>query len=194
MSISRIFVENDAIAFFDVEKPKSRVIDVSDISKISKGELHSQLYNFLIGKKEASYFETHNHKEDVRTVSVTTPCIVFCAYINNGDGTLKSSGVFHSDKRAYLTDGLDKLIDGVRSNSDVPVILKAVGGDCTTKYRGEEGMKEIRDYLRALRNEKNIFMDPSYMLFTEGYCRITEFDPKTGQVITYLKGERKAVL
>jgi len=196
LKIPRIFIANDAIAFFDVYNPKTKPIDVSTIVKRSTKVHDEQQYNYMVASLfegiNVEYFDTHNYEEEIRTVSVTTPCIIFCAYTNNGDGTVRSSGVFHSLGNLNLREGLDKLINGVKSNSNEKIIIKAAGGD--TEHRNTKDLDEIRDYLRMLQKNDGVFTDPAYLLFEKGSWRVTEFNPRSGQLITYLNKEDKTIL
>ncbi len=212
-----IFVENDAFAFFDVKEPtlspgqeadkwfgkgdsieKAEMIDVEKI-KYNPFDIHwKQPYNFLVDENCIRYFRRGNYEGRLWTVSVTTPCIVFCAYTNE-DARTKPSGVYHfcppyphdsSDYKRRLTNNLSNLVDTVRRTEGEEVIVKGIGGDCD-----KLSQQEIRDVILKTLNRKGLKAKPSHFMLGEGYDRITEFHPNINRLVTYFdNSEDRTVL
>jgi hypothetical protein len=61
----------------------------------------------------------------LRTVSVTDPCTVFCAFTKDENSLVKSSGVYHAI--GYTRSNLKKLVRTVRSQNNEQVTIKVAG-------------------------------------------------------------------
>lgn len=181
----RIFVDNDALAFFDIIKSKSP-IDVEKIKQEPIKNLHGQPYVFLVEEAKTNYFRIGGHKSPLYTVSVTTPCIIFCAYTTE-NGRIKSSGVYHWNASS-LEDKLHELIDTITSTHDEQVTVKAAGR--------EKDDQCYRNKITEILVEKNVKIEPSYLLLGGGKYRVTKFYPQSGQLITYLeyKPQHKTII
>jgi hypothetical protein len=212
-----IFVETDAFAFFDVNGPtispeqevgkwfdedgnieNNEIVDIEKIKDNPIEHLYNQPYNFLVDENCIRYFRRGDYKGRLWTVSVTTPCIVFCAYTARNIRN-KPSGVYHfyppypPDNllfKSRLRKNLSNLIDTVRQTEREEVIVKAVGGDYD-----ELSPQEIRDAIVKTLKTKNLKAEPSYFLLEEGHHRITEFHPNIDKLITYFENsEDKTIL
>lgn len=197
LPVPRIFVGNDAIAFFDVNNPDKKPISIAEVKGKPTKELHGQQYNHLVQKDETHYFRTDDYGDHLQTVSVASTCVVICAYTTGETGRVKSSGVYHSIMSSSLEDRLYKLIDSVRPEPTESVIVKAAGGsplkvvingiDCSKKYTQ-------RDSLPYLLAKRGVTIKPEHILLG-GFMRIVEFYPRSGQLITYFaNSEQKNVL
>lgn len=165
----RIFIDNDSIAFFNVDEPSNgeKLIDELPGSPIL--ELYGELYNSIVLSTKVEYFR-FNDVEFLETISVTSMCTVFCAYTME-NGSVKSSGVFHR----WFKDGrLEMLIDGVKSHPEEEVFVKGTG----SYGRGRKWIRNICESHRAQFNPEN---------FVLGKCsyRRTKFNPLTGELTTY---------
>lgn len=223
LSMPRIFVDNDALVFFDVNNHGNKEpISVAEIKGKPTKKLYGQEYNYLVDEKEICYFRTDGYEDHFETVSVTNPCIVFCAYATDENGRIKSSGVYHAASMPFFDvirefliarsgvyhaasmppseefqKRLYKLIDTVKSGSDGRITVKAAGSDAAENY-----LQEIRDDLTELLAARDIKIEPEHLLLGGGlvnrlteFHRITEFHPQTGQLITYLSNSnQKTVL
>lgn len=179
LSTVRIFVDNDALAFFDVNNPPNKPTDVAKIIHNPTEVFRNQQYNFLV--EEINYFSIGEYKDSLCTVSVTGPCIVFCAYTNE-NGRIKSSGVYHAESmppQQTFQERLYKLIDTVRSNPNEQVTVKATGSDAI-----EKELQKLRDDIINLLAAKDVKIKPEHILLGGKDCRVTEFHPLSGQLIT----------
>ena len=175
----RIFVDNDALAFFNVYVKGKEVLDLSKLLGEEK-EKYGEYYNFMVEKNSACYFNTTNHNGNIRTVSVATSCIVFGAYTINKKGEIQHSGVYHAlsiPHEERFKHKLYQLIDAIRQDKYTSVRIKAAGSD-------KEGIdiKEIIDELNRLMKDKNLELDIDNSVLGGGYHRVIEFDPLSGQL------------
>lgn len=189
----RIFVGNNGIAFFDVNNPPVEPTDVVKIKDLPAEIMYSeehycQIYNFYVKERETHYFTTNNYKGNLETVSVTAPCIVFCAYTIDKNGGVKSSGVYHAHSmppKKFFKDRLYKLIDTVRSTHNEDIIMKGAG-------RSEsEDLKKIKKDLEKILAEKGVKIKPEDLLLGGSKYRITEFHPKRGKLVTYFTDKER---
>ena len=107
---ARIFVENDALVFFNVPSPWGRPGDKYTLVDILREpEKFSKLKNgtgyainlkadFSVQENSTSFFNTENYHGRIETASCITPCIVFCAFTRNQDKSIKSVGVYHASR------------------------------------------------------------------------------------------------
>jgi len=124
----RIFVGNSSIAFFDVEHEDSAHLDqLQDTAYPEEyGEPHTDMVSGV------AHFKSGRKRSYVTTVSVTSPCVAFLAYIPDKKGRVIRSGVYHSyplppTNKQFHAD-LKNLIDGVYGDgSHGPVHLKFAG-------------------------------------------------------------------
>jgi len=193
-SIPRIYVDNNALAFFDVENPSERITNIQEIKGNPVKSNWNQDYNFSVLKEQTHYFRTKRQSGSLSTVSVTGPCIVFCAFTMGKTGRPKSSGIYHAyslPPSERFESRLKRLIDEVRKRPYEKVIVKAAGGNGYTK----ETQETERD-ISILLDERDAVMDPKYFLLGHGRIRVTEFYPMTGQLITWpdRKSDKKIVL
>lgn len=193
LSMPRIFVDNDAIAFFDVNNFDEELISVAEIKDEPAEKLYGQQYNHLVNEDKIHYFRTDGYEGPFGTVSVTTSCIVFCSYITDENGRIKSSGVYHAESMPPSEEfqkRLYKLIDTVKLELDGTVTVKVAGSD-----RDERGLQKIREDLTKILAAKDVKIEPEHLLFGGGSYRITEFYPRNGQLISYFSNsEQKTIL
>jgi hypothetical protein len=200
----RIFVDNDALAFFDINHHSllkklgiDKPTDVAEIENkpfefIFYEDPYTQKVNFSVKENKIHYFRVGNYLNPFCTVSVTGPCILFCGYTTEKDGGVKSSGIYHAlsmppeeafQKRYF------KLIDTVRSNPNERVIVKAAG-----RNYSEEDCEKIREDLIELSTVKDVEIKPEHILLG-GPVRINEFYPQKGQLVTcFYDGKEKTTL
>jgi len=197
----RIFVENDAVALFDTRITASglsglttKILGPTDVAKAAKNPvyyLHEQPYNFLVRECKVRHFRTREYSEPLCTVSVTSPCIVFCAYTTEDSG-VKSSGVYHAysmPPTISFQERLYTLIDAVRPKPGEDIIVKAIGSD-----KSEKDLKNLRSNIERVLAGRKIETNSSHFLLG-GPCRVTEFYPLSGELVTRLEGsEQKAVI
>lgn len=187
-----IFVDNDALAFFDVNKSTNGTTDVAELNDKSIKEFYGQLYNFLVHPKQDHYFRTDNYKGPLRTISVTSPCIVFCAFITDGNGGIKRSGVYHADTmppKDFFQNRLYELIETVRLEPHERVTVKAAGSDGSKKH-----LQEIREDITKILAAKDIEIELEHLLLGGGSYRRTEFYPRTGQLVTYFSNSQQKTI
>ncbi len=184
-----IFVDNDAFAFFNaLNTPKSptpvKVIDEEPLQK-----LFGQLYNFML-LRETHYFRTGGYNGEVRTVSVTTPCIVICAFTKYQDGRIRSSGVYHANTfspTSLFQNRLYKLVNTVRVEPNQAVTIKAAGGHGNGKR-----LQELRNDIRHFMSQKSVEVyEKNVLLGGNSSYRVTKFYPQTGELVTYYLGNSK---
>jgi len=179
----RIFVDNDALVFFDVPNPPSKSTDIAKIENEPIKENWDQKHNFLVCEKETHYFRTGQYNALFCTVSVTGSCIVFCGYTTHGDGMIKPSGVYHAESlppTKTFQKRLYKLIDTVQPVPNGQITLKAVGND----YKGED-LRKLRRDLAKILTAKNVKIQPKHLILGGKSWRVTEFYPQNSQVVTY---------
>lgn len=189
----RIFVDNDALAFFDVKNPPSEPTYVADIKDRPMKIRYFKPYNFLVEFDKTHYFRVGEIENSVGTISITTSCIVFAAFTTDDNGKVKSSGVYHAVRKVPFEgykERLYKLIDTVRLEPDDIVTFKAAGSDDDEEY-----CQRIRKYLTEISSEKGVKIKPEYLIIGGSWDRITEFYPKTGQLVTYFSNsEQKTII
>ncbi len=194
----RIFVDSDALAFFDVpRKPFFR--RATDVAKLENNYFHTvldrwsyaQKVNFSVEKYKVHYFTIGDYASPFCTVSVTGPCIVYCAYTTGEDGGIKSSGVYH----AFVTPSEEafqknyfKLIDTVRSRPGEIITVKVAGREYSREYCEETKNKLIK--LLAVKDVKIKLENISL----GGPIRIIEFYPQTGQLATRYYNEKQKTI
>lgn len=191
----RIFVANDGMAFFDVNNPKKEPTNIAEIVDKQVYELYWQPYNYLVGKGETHYFETNGYKGHTETISVTTYCIVLCAFTRDKNGRIKSSGVYHyrsfsSFSLIKLPSMAYKLIHSLRTRPDETVTVKAAGGKGS-----EEDLQIDRFNLTWVLGAMGVEIQPHHLVLGgDSYHRKTEFHPETGQLVTYFYNEKEAIV
>lgn len=176
----RIFVGNDDTAFFDVNKPTYKPTNVDHIQILPACVQFLQPYNFSV--KNIGYFNIGTYKGPLRTVSVTGYCVVFCGYTTSPDGRIRSSGVYHAwgmPPERDIEDRLYSLIDTVRTNPDEQVTVKAVGRNSEGPY-----LKKLRERIIESLTVKKVKIQPHHILLGGKECRMTEFYPLSGQMVT----------
>jgi hypothetical protein len=176
-----IFVENNALAFFDVKKPRKGPLNVQKIKEINMKTLYKQPYRFSAFSED--YFTTSSYIGPLWTVSVTTPCIVFSAHTIDNRGEVKSSGVYHAED---LPPGVPfqkkffKLVDTVKSNPNEDVIIKAAGSNFKKR-----NLEDLKYGLEQVLKMKDLEIKPEHQVLGDISYRVTEFHPLSGQMITY---------
>ena len=179
-----IFVGNDALAFFNVRDADVAHIITSDFKPEDAGKLDGQDYNFFVEHDTSQYFKPRGHSDDLKTVSVTGPCIVFAAYTRKKFGIFEwahSSGIYHAlslpPEEAFY-ERLDTLIDTIQSSSNQQVFIKAAGNN------SEEKIETIRSNITNHLSGRGIPIDPEHLLLGQGHYRVTHFYPFSQKLVT----------
>ena len=195
--IPRIFVDNDAIVFFDVPNPDGEPTSIEDVLDRPERFSCSEIHNYIVDYKKPDYFSTNGYEGDIETVSVTDPCIVFCAFTTY-NGQIRYSGVFHAASippgSKFFEQRAELLVNTIRQNSEDIVIVKGVGREGSTKSN--------RDIRRVRKSVTKIFanlgVEIAYgdnLRLGGGEWRITRFRPRTGELVThFIDGMDKIVL
>ncbi len=193
-----IFVDNDALAFFNVNDPPNESMYVAKSEHNPPRVLYDQPYDLLVGYDRVNYFITEHSELALGTVSVTSPCIVFGAFTTDGDGKIKSSGVYHAASMPpskFFKNRMHTLIDTVRTEHGERVVVKAAGGNEEWSIDGSIGLWRIRKDIKKILAEEGVERGSDYVLLGGRKMRITEFDTRTGELITYFNNSiRRTVL
>ena len=194
MSSISIYVGNDALAFFDADSRTATPISIDTITKYPVKSFWGEEYNFRVERDQMHNFSTKSFVGNLRTVCVTGYCIVFGAYTSDMHGKVKTSGVYHASSFPWeipFKTNLSKLVDGVRSETNEKVLIKAAGNSELWENRISKVLGIINDTLDTKSidiADRRIVLEPRPL----GYLvRVTEFKPLEGQLVTYFDKDEK---
>ena len=114
--VVKIFVDNDAMVFFNTGHENRVAIDSIDTRKCRR--LYGEEYNVRV--KGAEYYEVGKRRAPIVTTCVVDPCTVFLAYALDNRGRITRAGVFHRTSPAFH-EPLKRLIEGVSKGDTVYV-------------------------------------------------------------------------
>jgi hypothetical protein len=167
------------MTIFDARNPPENSVFVPTAEKVT-ASMFSQRYDHLVTPGKTAYFVVGDGR-NVSTVSVTSDCIIFCAYVLGKNEKITASGVYHwFNHPAGLEEKLKELIGILRPSGD-DIVVKIAGSYLGSNKQNERMKKEFADILLkqnvSSKNENFIFGGPD--------MRVTEFYPRTGNLVTY---------
>ena len=187
-----IFVGNDALAFFDANESPNRKTNVVELKHKSINKICGQPYNFFVYQKQESCFTISDYQGPLKTVSFTSPCTVFCAFVKDENGKIKHSGVYHAESmppNAFFYSRLYKLIDTVRLEPDEKVTVKASGSN-----KDGKDLQKLKEDITKILAVKDVKIELENLLLGGNSYRITEFYPQNGQLITYFSNSKQKII